>query len=256
MWLSRANTPVRRVRVLLIAGAGAFFAHVGLRIIRGVGAAGLIAAYHSGDLSTLFLSTYQGGDVSGGEGSIPTNLVFAVREANAEKFGFLTSAVRILLLFIPKEFLGDAKPLDVTYTLWESGFRAGLFKDIEGYAALEESFKMGRFGSLHPTFFGELFVSGGWPSLIISCVFFGAVCVFIDRALARMNDLAALLLLGPVLVGMIFVARGNSVIGFGYFFYIAPAILVVQWLLRKILRRPRRSQVGGHVARRLRRRTS
>jgi len=237
VWLSLAEAAGLngRVRTLLVVGVAAFAVHVGLRFVRSFGLVGLVAALSDGNLIDLFSSSSIAEDISGGEGDIADYLIFAVHSARVHDYGWLTSVVRVLLLWVPSSYLGLPKPMDVTYQLWAEGFSAGLFDEKEGMAVLQQSYMSGLYGSLHPTLFGEVFLAGLWTSLFLSTVFVGIVCVFIDRMLERVNGLCSVLVLGPVLVGMLMIARGNSVIGFGYFFYIAGLVLTVQHLNRWVI---------------------
>lgn len=169
-------------------------------------------------------------DLSGGELAIAKYFVFAVQTASAEVYGFMTSAIRLLLILVPSSVLtGIGKPIDVTYLLWAEAYSQNLFAEAEGQALLREFFESGLYGSVHPTLFGELFAAGRWPSLIASSGVVGLFCVFIDRSLSSIDPKAAVLVLGPVLVGMWMVARGNSVIGIGYFVYLTIlAVLLVR----------------------------
>jgi hypothetical protein len=236
-FLARAESRRARPRILMAFAAIAFLAHVFLRFVRGIGPIALLEAIRSGRVWEFFLDSTVTQDLSGGEGAIGKALVFSVHVANAQDFGFMTSAKRVLMLFASRQLFGFEKPLDVTYRLWESGYVYGLYDGAEGFAILQDWYVTGSFGSLHPTLFGELFVSGGWTSLVASSVLYGAVSVLIDRMLRRFSDTTALLLLGPVLVGFIFVARGNSVIGFGYFFYLAAFVVPVNALLQRLAAR-------------------
>lgn len=160
-------------------------------------------------------------DLSGGELAIAKYFVFAVQTASAEVYGFMTSVVRLLLILVPSSVVTIFnKPMDVTYLLWAEAYSQNMFAEAEGQVLLREFFESGIYGSVHPTLFGELFAAGLWPSLIFSSGIVGFFCVFIDRCLSWIDPKAAVLVLGPVLVGMWMVARGNSVIGFGYFVYL------------------------------------
>lgn len=232
--LARAERRARRIGILAGIAALAFLAHFTLRILRGFGPAALLAAWSDGDLAGLFAQQQTGAvDVSGGEAAIAKYFVFAVKHAGDDVFGFMTSVQRLLMLFVPKA-VGVAKPIDVTYQLWSVGFGDGLFDGAQGFVILQDAFISGSLGSLHPTLFGELFVAGRWPALVVSSILFGALSVLIDRAVRRMSDVSALLLLGPILIGMLMVGRGNSVIGYGYFFYLGAFVVPVNAVLARL----------------------
>jgi len=235
-WLSLAQAKSRaaRIRIVFILLFIAFIIHVLLRVIRGFGMLGFLRAVGDGTLIEHFGASAINLDLSGGEAAIVHYFFFAAKVASAETFGYLTSVVRWFTLFFPRELFPTGKPMDVTYLLWAKGFTSGIFDAKVSYGALEELFLLGSYGSLHATLFGELFLSGRWLSLLISTPVAGALCVFIDRSLLWLNATSALLLLGPVLIGMLMVARGNSVIGFGYFFYLAAIVVTVNWLVRTV----------------------
>lgn len=210
-------------RLLRIAGLAmiAVGFHVLLRFARGMTVVDLWAAVHSGGLLEMLATSPATSDLSGGEIAIAKYFVFAVQTASAEVYGFMTSAVRLLLILVPSSVVTSVnKPIDVTYLLWAEAYSQNLFAEAEGQALLREFFESGVYGSVHPTLFGELFAAGLWPSLIASSGVIGLFCVFINRCLSWIDPKAAVLVLGPVLVGMWMVARGNSVIGFGYFVYL------------------------------------
>ncbi len=232
--LARTKERPRRIRVMAAMAGLAFLAHVVLRFLRGFGPVALLAALSSGDLASLFGESAAASDISGGEAAIARYFVFSVQHAGDEAFGFMTSVQRLLLLFLPGKALGIQKPLDVTYQLWAEGYAHGLFDGAQGFIILQDAFLTGSLGSLHPTLFGELFLAGRWPALVATSILFGMLSVFIDRALRSMSAVSALLLLGPMLVGLLMVGRGNSVIGFGYFFYLGAFVVPVNAILARL----------------------
>lgn len=248
--LARSKSTWARMRILIALGAVALLVHISLRFIRGFGLVELIDVLRYGNLLELFRLSPAEQDISGGESAVAEYFVFAIDSAASGTYGFMTSLVRLALMFVPSSWAPFEKPMDVTYQLWASAFSAGLFDGAQGSALLQESFLTGAFGSVHATLFGELFVAGRWPSLALSVVVVGGICVFVDRCLDRLSNLCALLVLGPVVVGMFMVARGNSVIGFGYFVYLTTFVVSAEWICRCLrrgwlfrIRGPRRRQV-------------
>ncbi len=234
--LARSKSRWARLRILIALGVIALLVHVSLRFIRGFGMAELVDVLKEGNLLELFRSSPAEQDISGGESAIAEYFVFAIDSAASSTYGFMTSVVRLALILVPSSWAPFEKPMDVTYQLWASAFSAGLFDGAQGSALLQESFLTGVFGSVHATLFGELFVAGRWPSLVLSSILVGALCVFVDRCLDRLSNLCALLVLGPVIVGMLMVGRGNSVIGFGYFVYLTTFVVSAEWLCRFLRR--------------------
>lgn len=227
--LAHKSAARRLLRIVGLAAVAVAF-HVLLRFARGMTVVDLWAAIRSGGLLEMISTSPATSDLSGGELAIAKYFVFAVQTASAEVYGFMTSAIRLLLILVPSSVLtGIGKPIDVTYLLWAEAYSQNLFAEAEGQALLREFFESGLYGSVHPTLFGELFAAGLWPSLIASSGVVGLFCVFIDRSLSSIDPKAAVLVLGPVLVGMWMVARGNSVIGIGYFVYLTIlAVLLVR----------------------------
>jgi hypothetical protein len=234
-WIVLMQTHALRKKILILFFLMmlAFSAHVFLRFIRGLNPLDLIYAIRDGDLLQLLLSSSATDDFSGGEASIPKFFVLAVTSAGYEIYGFMTSVTRTLLMFVPSSIGVIEKPMDVTYRLWAEGYLSGYFNNFEGKALMRESFISGSFGSLHPTLFGEFFLAGRWLSLIVSTIFAGIICFCIDRSLARLSAVSSLFMLGPTAVGMLMLARGNSVIGFGYFVYLVLFVMIIEVVMRK-----------------------
>lgn len=228
--LVRARGIAPKLRVLALAAIAGFAVHVLLRQVRGLGIGGLLQALDEGNLLATLFSADVNADLSGGELAIPKYFLFSTRVSSVDDFGFMSSIQRVLLLPVPRIEGWFDKPVDVTYLLWEKAYEAGLFSDAEGQATLLDSYLSGSLGSLHPTLFGEYFLAGGWISLLLSTTFLGATFSIIDETMRRMNRLTSLALCGPLLVGYLFVARGNSVIGLGYFFYLGIIFSVMQLL--------------------------
>lgn len=244
-WLWRRNVIAERQRlrigaVMLILGA-ALMIHFLLRLIRGISPAALLEALLAGDYSVLterMLGSFSEVDLSGGESSISSYFVLAVEVGGGDAYGFLTSMTRVLLLFVPGSLAPFSKPEDVTYNLWVDALSRGRFDASAYYQAMNEAFIQGAYGSLHPILYGELFLSGRWPGLLIGLIFVSVVCLVIEVALISMSHRASLYLIAPTAVGMLMVARGNSVIGFGYFFYLYVLVRVIGFLnssIRKTL---------------------
>lgn len=239
-------------RVLRISGLAvvAFGFHVFLRFARGMTAVDLWAALRSGSFFNMLLFSSAASDLSGGELAIAKYFVFAVETASAETYGFMTSAIRLLLILVPSSLVTFVeKPIDVTYLLWAEAYSQNLFAEAEGQVLLLEFFESGVYGSVHPTLFGEFFATGLWPSLVAGCALVALFCVFIDRCLSSINSDAAVLVLGPVLVGMWMVARGNTVIGIGYFVYLtifAVTLVRLQAFASVVFRLLAKSPHGDH----------
>ncbi|GAA4358675.1 hypothetical protein GCM10023165_53850 [Variovorax defluvii] len=242
-WLWRRNVTGERRRwkvgpvVLLLSLA--LVIHFLLRLLRGISPAVVLQALLAGDFSIfsdkLFVP-FDEVDPTGGESSIPSYFVFSVEVAGGEAYGFLTSAARVLLLFVPGSLAPFPKPEDVTYSLWVEALARGRFDASAYYAAINEAFVKGAYGSLHPMLYGELFLSGRWLGLLVGLMFVSMICLLIEISLISMNHRASLYLIAPTAVGMLMVARGNSAIGFGYFFYLCVLVLVIDFLQAAVRR--------------------
>ena len=229
LWTLTQQTRSRGRVLLVLAGVGTavLLLHTVLRFVRGVSLLGLLEAIQSGTLLSDFLAG-AASDVSGGEAAIARYFVYATTVDSTQEFGVMTSLQRLLLIAVPHvEGLID-KPLDVTYRLWAKAFEQGLFDGAAGQQLLFDSYLTGSLGSLHATLFGEMFLSGGLGALVISVIFVGLVLAAIDRYFRHASPFTALVLTGPVLVGYLMTARGNSVIGLGYFVYLATLVAILR----------------------------
>lgn len=231
LWLvlSRVRSRVAFGLLAILGTAAALALQSVLRAFRSLGPEAALAQTRDG---TIFQGLQQsfaaGNDISGGEFAIVRYFVFSVHASGDERYGFLTTVTRFLEMPIPSS-LGIDKPQDVTYTLWGHAVETGFLSESGDSAVLASIYAEGNWGSLHPTLFGETFVSGGWVSLVLSLVVLTLAMATIDAVLSRLPGIASLVLLGAVLAGYMFIARGNSVIGLGFFVYTAPVL----WLLAK-----------------------
>lgn len=200
--------------------------HSILRGLRGFSPLEILNMFNSGDIKELLsaIQTSIETDPRGGESDILDYLVFSVSVAGENTYGYLVSVLRMLAIYIPGHFFAE-KPIDVTYRLWSDAFTHGMFDHSAYYQALASQYAEGVMGSLHPTFFGEMFLSGQWIGLFVGVVFFAGLCIATEILLLKLPPIPALLLLGPSIVGMMMIARGNSVIGFGYIYHLLPIVL-------------------------------
>jgi len=241
-WLMLLKEPGRRSRslsrfwVITIALVVVLLVHTILRTLRGFGIAGLLQAFNEGNLLAALFLFIMDDDVSltGGESDMPIYLMFAITQSSIDDFGFMTSIQRLLLLPMPSIQGWTAKPIDVTGRLWNRAFEQGFLDDEQGQAALLEAYVTGNYGSLHPTFFGEYFLAGGWMGLVMSMFLLGAVFVAIDLFMHRADRFTSLALCGPILVGYLFVARGSSVAGLGFFVYLGAVVGLLRYAARRV----------------------
>lgn len=225
----------RRLQIAIFFVAVGFALHTLLRELRGLGLEGLLQAYQEGTLTAALSGNGAPVDVSGGELAISKYFIYATTIAGDPTFGFMTSISRMVLIFIPRiGGIFDDKPVDVVYLFWQRAYEDGLFVNQEGQDLLRELYLNGPSGSLHGTLFGEYYLTGGITSLILSCFLLGLGVSCIDKLMSKLDNFSSLFLCGPVLIGFVFAARGNSVTGFGYFAYLLVIILAIQFLLRRL----------------------
>lgn len=229
--LARSRSFGSRLCFIAIATVLVFTTHTILRSLRGYGIAGLLQAFEEGNLSMLFSPFFMNDEVgmTGGESEIAEILAFSITQSSSFDFGFMTSIQRLILLPIPSVEGWLSKPIDVTNLLWKKAFENGLFEDAVGQSILLESYLSGSLGSWHPTLFGEYFLAGGWVALVLSVIVTGAILVAIDLFMHKADRLTSLALCGPILVGYLFVSRGNSVVGFGYFVHFSILIFLLRF---------------------------
>jgi len=221
--LPRSIPPRATAPVIAALAAGALLLHVTTRFLRGFGLAGVISLLRGESLSgTELLDILAATDFSGGEAAIYRYFVFVVADTAASEIHSLTSVARWLMLYVPSGLVPGLKPSDVTYELWWHGFNAGIFDHFESFPQVLQVISAGGGGSLHPLLWGEIWVNGGmvvWP--IVFAVLIGLICT-IEIAYSRMPPMMYVLSAPATIVGYLMIARGNSVIGIGYFAYIVP----------------------------------
>jgi hypothetical protein len=221
------------VLVTLAFGIAALFLHIVGRYLRGFGIAGLVSMATGGTVSLADLGdAITEVDLSGGEAAIWRYFTFAMSSDHYADIMPLTSVVRWLTIYVPSNLAMGVKPEDVTYTLWWHAFSSGIFDRFESFPEVLKVISQGGYGSLHPLLWGELWVNGGLLVAPIFLVILAALILLIESLYALVPSVLYTLSAPATAVGMMMVARGNSVIGLGYTAYILPiasVLLAVTW---------------------------
>ena len=248
---TRFRTARIRVRTVALVVVAALGLHVAGRIVRGFGLAGLIALIQGQSMSgDDWLDVIANLDLSGGEAAIYRYFLFVVSAGPFTDVMPLTSVIRWLGMYVPGGLFADAKPADLTYTIWWHAYSAGLFDVYESFGELLKVIGAGGGGSLHPLIWGEMWVNGAWPAAPVFAAALAAVLLLIEAVYAKVPDVAYVLAVPATLIGYVMIARGNSVIGIGYTAYVLPMALAAWALLlgaTTILRR-RSSPDSGRVS--------
>jgi hypothetical protein len=211
------------VAVTLALGTAALLLHVVSRYLRGLGIAGIASIATGGTLSLADLGdAITAVDLSGGEAAIWRYFTFATVGDHYADIMPLTSVLRWLTIYVPSTVVVGVKPEDVTYTLWWHAFSSGIFDRFESFPEVLKVISHGGYGSLHPLLWGELWVNGGLLVAPVFLVVLAALILLIEAVYASVPPVLYTLSAPATAVGMIMIARGNSVIGIGYSAYILP----------------------------------
>jgi hypothetical protein len=243
----------RAIRLLWALGLAAVGLHVLGRIVRGLGIGGIYRiASGQTDARDVADEVFENVDFTGGETEISRYFMFALGQAPFPDIDPLVSVRRWLLFYAPQSVFPDLKPEDGIYALWRHAANAGIFDDYPFIERIIELLRFGDSGSIQATLWGELWLNGGWAAIPIAVVVLGFIVVAIERGIERLPSLCAALVAPATAVGYLMVARGNSVIGLGYFFYLFPIGLAISTgygairaiLVRSQLRPPTISDCG------------
>ncbi|MCP5138995.1 MAG: hypothetical protein H6979_03955 [Chromatiales bacterium] len=209
--------------------------HVTGRFVRGIGLGGLISiaqgrfAPEEGILD--FIANI---DWTGGESDIFGYYYFVLSENYIPGVEPMATVLRWVLMYVPRSWAVDLKPIDPTYMLWTHAANSGLFDGEMFIRQILDVLKIGDQGSLHPTFWGEAWMNGGWLGLVVMCSILPLVLYSIDRILLALPIEVVVLVAPATIVGYLMVARGNSTIGLGYFAYILPVAWCLVWAVSKL----------------------
>jgi len=224
------NRPISgtyRIAILMLI---ALSVHTVIRPLRGHGLALIPLILQSEKPIQAVLDINDGGRFGGGEDGIVDYFVWSTTLRPDPEFGTLRTVKRIALMPIPGSLWPD-KPVDVSNLLWSRAVNDGYMNDDPYYSTFIESQKNGSLGSIHPTMFGEFFISGGNLSVIVSSMAIAVILSLVDWYLSTRGPVVNLMISGPTCAGMYFIARGNVIIGLGLFLYSSVIIVILSSLI-------------------------
>jgi hypothetical protein len=220
-----------KLRVMLLLASAGLTLHIVGRIVRGLGLGGVYRLLvGETDAASLGQEIAETVEWTGGEYEIARYFAFAVKEGPFSDIHPLASVIRWFSMYLPTSSFQGLKPEDATYALWRHAADYGVF---DSYAAVDQIIALlqkGDTGSIHPMLWGEFWINGGWAAIPIAALLLAMQMVMFERLLERVPGVVASLVMPVAAVGWLMVARGNSVIGLGYTYYLLPAALGV-WLL-------------------------
>jgi hypothetical protein len=190
-------------------------------------------------------------DWTGGEAEIGRYYFFVIRDAPFTDIGSFDSVFRWLTMYVPRFLAPEFKPEDVTYVLWRHAVDNGVFESYASFSRMLDLLSGGGTGSVHPMLWGEMWVNGGWAAIPVFSLILAALCVSIERVLEVVPAVVGALVVPATAVGYLMVARGNSVIGLGYTFYLLPiacAFYVAVKVSRFVVRIDRAPDIDGDAA--------
>jgi hypothetical protein len=213
-------------RILLTLVAAGMLLHVVGRIVRGFGLGGVYRLL-IGETDLVSLSSEIGENVewTGGEYEIARYFAFVVERGSFEDIHPLASVLRWIGMYLPRAVAPLLKPEDATYALWRHAANDGVFDAYASFDQMIALLRQGDTGSIHPMLWGEMWANGGWVAVPIAALFLALQMVAFERALERLPAILAALVMPATAVGWLMVARGNSVIGLGYTYYLLPMAL-------------------------------
>lgn len=224
--MMRYGTTRIRLRSVALVVVAALLLHVAGRVFRGFGIAGLMALVRGETVTGAeLLETLATVDVSGGEAAIFRYFLFVVSAGPFPDVEPLTSVARWIGLYLPGGLVPGLKPGDVTYTIWWHAYAAGVFDSNASFVELLKVVGAGGGGSLHPLVWGEMWINGGWLAVPVFVGGLALILLLIEAVFARLPNVVYVLAAPATLIGYVMVARGNSVIGFGYTAYVLPLAL-------------------------------
>ncbi|KZL51433.1 hypothetical protein A2T98_02340 [Nodularia spumigena CENA596] len=228
----------KKLKTLFLTGSISFLVHNFLRLIRGFGIQFLL------NPTKYFENILSNSDFSGGESSTYQTYLFligsnlqSVNDHISNPLG--TTLLRIFYIYIPSS-LWIEKPMDITYEIWAHALSGGLLNDNSYLKTLLLLIQQGKFGSLHPVFWGDAFYNLGILGVIIYPLFFGCIFTLIEyflHYLLRKHELGLITvfcILPVIASGYLFVSRGNIVIGMGYIAHLVPMFLTMYFIFKLI----------------------
>jgi hypothetical protein len=218
--ISRGSVP-KKLGLLFVVGIGTFTLHTLMRLTRGLGLAILLGNI---DLQAIFSEPV---DWSGGEAETYRWFYYVIDKSSyTYPYWSGVTLIRLASIYVPRSFVPDIKPGDITYQIWLDALRDGLFSSNRYFEAFERLALSGGAGSVHPTLWGDAWVNAGWIGIVVYPIIMSLTLLLLEYFVVRLSPVGAVALVPILGASYLMVARGNLVIGFGYIAYIAPIVLV------------------------------
>lgn len=218
----------RLYRVLAIVAGIGLLLHVLGRIVRGLGLGGIYQVITNRDNAQQVLAEVsENVDWTGGESEVSRYFVYSVDKGDFDGMSVLASMTRWAEMYLPRWLAPDTKPEDVTYVLWRHATNDGIFDSYPSIERLIDLLQAGDSGSVHPTLWGEMWVNGGWLAIPAMAIGLAIILVAIEKIHDGAPRVVTALVAPATVVGYVMVARGNSVIGLGYSFYLLPVAFLM-----------------------------
>jgi hypothetical protein len=212
--------------LLVVVGLGL---HTASRLTRGIGLVGIFELARTFSITELAQSDAI--DLTGGEGNIYRYYYYVIQKSYKHyPYGAWTTAQRLALLYVPAQMAPGIKPADITYTLYADAFDDGVFDESPYIEKIGMLLEEGQTGSIHPTLWGEAYANGGGIAILVVPALLGIFLAALEKCLRALTPVGAVLIIPLTMVGLLMVARGNTVIGIGYPGYAIPMIAVAAWL--------------------------
>lgn len=222
----------KKLSIIVLMGLLGFGLHTLSRLTRGPGLVGIVNIIMNGEL-TAKMGGFESIDLSGGESNIYRYYNYVIdRNYDHYPYHAWITVKRLVLLYLPTGWVPDIKPIDITYQLYSDAFADGIFNQNIYYNRMKALAEAGQTGSIHPTLWGDAYANGGIAGIVIYPFFLGLILVMMDRYTRKLSPVGIFMIVPLTIVGYLMIARGNVVIGFGYWGYIIPMAIVLAYSAR------------------------
>lgn len=226
-------------KAIMLAGIGVvgYGLHTLLRVLRGLGLGGLIAAAVAGNLGTWIDGHRDAVGLGGEEDAYRTFYYVVEKKYDYYPYQSWVTPQRLLMIYIPSSFI-TSKPRDITTQLWFDSFDDGLMNESHEYAQLQKVASTEIGGSIHPHLWGDAFANGRLLGVFVYAIGLAIIATIAERLLLRATELS-LFTIAPCLgVAYLFIARGSVVAGFGCVAYTLPLVILFALLSGTALFKP------------------
>ena len=221
-----------RLGILFAGGFVGYFVHVSLRVLRGLGLGGFLTAVSTGTLGD-WVAGHEGTlGLGGEEGAYQTYYYVVDKDYDFYPYRAWVTPLRLGMLYVPSSVVGSIKPQDITSQLWYDGFDDGFLNNSHDYAALIRMAHDSIGGSIHPHLWGDAYANGHVMGILLYAFVLGVAVVFADRIFIRSTEFSCYTIASCYCVGLIFMARGSIVAGFGCFAYGLPFVILISLVTR------------------------